>query len=367
MLTDQNETVEKENRLRALMSEMDLRAVAMSTNANFAWFTCGGSNYVGIASEIGVATAVFTGNAKYIVCDNIEAQRLAEEEITNQGFEFRICQWYETRKTDLIKEIAGGGRLGSDAPLDGAVDVSSQLDGLRRSLTSAEIQRYQTIGRQVSDCLVATARQVERGMTENQVAGILDSHLRSLGIVPILTLIAADERAACYRHPLPTHKPIQRYVMIVTGARKWGLVVSASRIVSFEEVTKDLREKHDAVIRVDAEMIAATRVGTPMNEVLQRGIEAYAKCGFPDEWRLHHQGGPTGYKSRDFRVTLDTDTRISENQAFAWNPSISGTKSEDTIIATAGGSIILSLTEGWPALEVDVNGTKIPRPDIFVR
>jgi Xaa-Pro dipeptidase len=104
-----------------------------------------------------------------------------------------------------------------------------------------------------------------------------------------------------------------------------------------------------------------------MGDVFRKGINVYAEVGFADEWRLHHQGGPTGYRTREFRVTEGTDAVIVENQALAWNPSITGTKSEDTIIATPSGPIILSETDDWPKIEVDMGGATIARPDILVR
>ncbi|MGQ9454469.1 MAG: M24 family metallopeptidase [Armatimonadota bacterium] len=366
MLKNKDEITEKENRIRALMDKTGLGAIALSTVANFAWFTCGGSNYVGIASENGVATAIVTKDSKYIICNNIEEKRIAEEVVPGQGFEFITCLWYEEQKELLVKEIIGNRKLGADSYIAGAVDVCSDLDACRCNLTEPEIMRYEALGQDVGECLLLTARRIRPGMTENQVAGILDGELRSRGIVPIVTLVAADERAKHYRHPLPTNKPIDRYVMLVTGALRWGLVVSATRIICFGRIPDELRTKHEAVVRIDAEMIAATKVGTTMGEVLRKAIAAYAREGYPQEWKLHHQGGPTGYKSRDFRVKPDTETRVCENQAFAWNPSISGTKSEDTIIVTKAGPKIISLTAEWPKAEVEINGQKIPRPEIFV-
>ncbi|MCX8053825.1 MAG: M24 family metallopeptidase [Armatimonadetes bacterium] len=361
------EICEKELRVRALMRDQGLDALALSTTANFAWLTCGGSNYVGIATEIGAASAVITKNSKFIVCDNIEAARIANEEVAGQGFEFKTCEWYEGRKDALIREIEPKGTLGSDTPIEGARYVAPLIDNLRRSLTPAEIERYRSLGKDVSECLAATANEIEPGMTEHQIAGLLDGRLKACGIVPIVTLVAVDERIEHYRHPIPTEKKLVRQAMLVTGARRFGLVVSATRIVHFGPVPNELRLKHDAVARVDAELIAATRVGARMGDVLQRGIVAYQEAGFADEWRLHHQGGPTGYKSREFRVTQSTDAQVAENQAFAWNPSITGTKTEDTIIATKSGPEIISLTGNWPVIMIRIGETTIPRPDIMVR
>ncbi|MDT8304742.1 MAG: hypothetical protein RRC07_02300 [Anaerolineae bacterium] len=47
-------------------------------------------------------------------------------------------------------------------------------------------------------------------------------------------------------------------------------------------------------------------------------------------------------------------------QVFAWNPSIAGTKSEDTILAGESGNEILTAMDGWltvTAYEGTVAGT----------
>jgi hypothetical protein len=52
--------------------------------------------------------------------------------------------------------------------------------------------------------------------------------------------------------------------------------------------------------------------------------------GSADEWRRHHQGGPTGYEPRDYLATAGSTAFVEERQAFAWNPSVPQLKCEDT-------------------------------------
>lgn len=362
-----DEMREKERRVRGLMEREALDALAITNIGNFAWLTGGGINYVGLPTDVGSATAVITRQGKFIVCNNIEAPRVADESVAGQGFEFRAFDWFADQRNAVISEIADGGRLGSDVPMKGAINVAAALDECRQSLTKREIERYQWLAHNAGECLSLACREIEPGMTEHEIAGVLDKKIYERGIVPTLTLVATDERISKYRHPHPTDKKLERCAMLVTGSRKWGLIASVTRMVHFGEIPTDLRRKHDAVVRVDAALIHATRPGARMGDIFKAGQSAYAENGFADEWRKHHQGGPTGYKAREFTVNEGTDAVVVENQAFAWNPSVTGTKTEDTIVVTSAGRMILSETDDWPKIEVNADGEVIARPDILVR
>ena len=53
--------------------------------------------------------------------------------------------------------------------------------------------------------------------------------------------------------------------------------------------------------------------------------------------KFYHQGGATGYETRDYIATPNSSLIVQPNQAFAWNPYIKGAKSEDTILVTEKG------------------------------
>ena len=56
---------------------------------------------------------------------------------------------------------------------------------------------------------------------------------------------------------------------------------------------------------------------------------------------------------------------VLENQAFACNPSITGTKVEETCVATATGVEVLTTTPGWPQIPVSVEGREYLSPDVL--
>jgi antitoxin VapB len=217
----------------------------------------------------------------------------------------------------------------------------------------------------------AAVRAVSPGQSEYQIAGLLAQEAECRGVQATVILVAADERIFNYRHPIPTGKKLERYAMLVLCGQRQGLVCSLTRLVHFGPLPDELRRRAAAVAQVDATFIAATRPGRLLGQIFRDGVAAYAQAGFPDEWRLHHQGGPAGYEPREIVANPDSADNVSTGQVYAWNPSITGTKSEDTILVGENGNEILTAIPGWPSLAVPVvgdfasGGQMIERPAIL--
>jgi antitoxin VapB len=341
------------------MSARGLGAVVLTQKINFQWLTAGADNHVVIDTDGGVAPIVITAEGQYIVTNNIEAVRLEDEEIGELPFEIHFMNWHDENRAGMLAQMVEG-RVASAGPWPADAEVTDRpLARLRWSLLEPEIERYRELGRITVQALGEVAREIEPGMTEHEIGAKLAAKLIAQNIIVSVLLIAVDERMSKYRHPIPTDKRLEKQAMLVVGARKWGLDISATRLVHFGKLPAELAEKHRAVCQIDATFISETRPG--------EGIAAYEASGYRDEWKLHHQGGATGYAPRDYKGTMQCPETVLENQVFAWNPSITGTKSEDTIIAMADQTEVLSADEQWPMVEVEYAGDKMTRPDILVR
>lgn len=353
--------------LRALMVEEELDTIVLGGATNFSWITAGGDDVVALASERGTASVVVTADRACVVTENIEAGRITDEEVAGLGFEMIADEWHKDNFVALLEQVVVG-EVGADgAWLPGASDFNPEISHLRWGLLEPEVERFRALGADVSRALTESARELEPGWTEHQIAALLTGKLKRLNIAPNVILIAVDERIAKYRHPLPKDLALTRYAMLVASVRRHGLQASATRLVHFGELPDDLARRHRAVATVDACFCLGTRPGAVAGRIFDRAVETYAATGYAEEWRLHHQGGACGYAGRDYRATSSTDELVLDNQAFAWNPSITGTKSEDTILATAGGPEVLTAAVDWPMLEVEYQGQKLARPDILVR
>jgi len=116
---------------------------------------------------------------------------------------------------------------------------------------------------------------------------------------------------------------------------------------------------------IDCTLMAHTRPGVPVRDVLQKGIDAYREKEYPDEWKLHHQGGSIGLHRQGLSSQFQNSDLIQGNQAFTWNPSIAGTKSEDTILATSEGPEMITRPIRYPTLSLKVKNISFIRPAIL--
>ncbi|MBN1808020.1 MAG: M24 family metallopeptidase [Planctomycetes bacterium] len=360
----------KRDVLRDYLRHNGLDAVLLSSQALFSWYTGGLSNRVAMCTDGGAACLLASGipGEDTIFTTNIEEPRLRDEELSphlNLNLE-SFSWWEEDAIADRVRSLASGRKVVSDSPFAGLPSLPPDFLSLTYSLTAPEIDRYRSLGRDTSACLELVARRLEPGMTELTIAADISLEFLNRDIIPHVLLVAADERTLKYRHPLPTDRPVEKHVMLVACARRGGLIASITRLVHFGPLSKDLAARHHAVTAVDAALIAGTVENRPLSDIFNDAVSAYAAAGFPDEWRLHHQGGPTGYQSRSYKGTPSATQLVLANQAFAWNPSITGTKSEDTILASGSGQEILTPAIDWPLLDHSIRGRPVQRPDILV-
>jgi len=366
MIEKSDEIKEKERRVRNFLRLKGLKALLLKRQANFSWMTGGGLNLVGIATEVGATSLLITEKEKFVICNNIEAPRMIEEEgLEEQGFVVKTFPWYEDQEAAILKDLAGEGSVGCDVHFPHTTMMAEEIAQLRFSLTPAELERYRWLGERVSLAVEKTLMDTKKGEKESEVVGRLCQEIWKDRIDPIGLMVAADDRISQFRHPIPTEKKVEKFLMFSINARKWGLVVCLTRFVYFGKLPAPLREKYEANVFIDCALMAHTRPGILARDVLKKGIEAYKEKGFPEEWKLHHQGGAIGYVPRDYRVNLKTPDIIQESQPFTWNPSIMGTKSEDTILATAKGPEMITRPILYPTLSMTVAGISFTRPVIL--
>ncbi len=362
------ETEIKLTRLRSWMADQGLDTVILRRTASLAWITSGATTYVNTANGEGPVTAVITAAGAWLIANNIETPRLTEEEgLDRSGWTVIDHPWHDAAKTPSPARLTGHNlteeRAGADVTWPQTCNVGGAIARIRSRLIPVEQERMRRLA---ADCGIAigeAAAAVQPGQSEHEIAGHLWTASQPWGIQAVVSLVATDERVRHFRHPLPTDKRLERLGLLVLCGRRDGLVASVSRIVHFGTVPDDIRRALQAVAEVDSAAITVSRPGRTTGEVFTDIQQAYEAAGFPGGWQNHHQGGVAAYEPREYLAVPGSDDLLEEGMACAWNPSVPGAKSEDTILVGADGGEVLTSTPGWPMLETTIP----PRPGIFVR
>ena len=346
----------KHERLRALLASHGAQALLLTQTRNLAWFTAGADASIPVDSDAGAWSALVTAGRRDIVTTNIELTRLrAEEEFERLGFGYVEYPWHAALPATPPETI-----------VDTEPQVAAALLQLRLVLDAAEQERCRRLGAETAAAIDEAVRAARPGESEFEIAARLDAACRQRGGLAVVNLVATDERIARFRHPLATQRRMERLVMIVVCNRKWGLVVSATRLAHAGPLPADLRAKAQKVAEIDAAVMAATRPGRSHADVFRDIQAAYAAQGEAEQWRFHHQGGPAGYNAREFIVTPDDESLVQAGSAYAWNPSVVGCKSEDTILVGDDGfEIVSDAGANWPMIAVEVAGQTVLRPGIL--
>lgn len=344
--------------LDALLADHSLDAVWLAQPSSFAWLT-GGDNTVVDTDHVGVAAAGYDGASIEVITANNEADRLREAlpETTVRSYE-----WYGSSLAEAVAERS---------PMPAAADfevpglTSIDIGDYRQPLTERDIEQYRALGRETAAVVEDVCRSLSPEMTEREVTADLKHEFAERGIGVPVALIGGAKRVQRHRHFTPTDTALGEYAIVTLCTQRAGLCVSITRTVAFDP-PEWLTERHHAASRVHVTALAATRAVGGRNgvasEVFDAITDAYAAVEHPEEWRYHHQGGAGGYATREWIATPESDATVTLPMGYAWNPTIQGTKCEDTVLVTDDGFETLTRTGDWPTTTADAVGFDLSLP-----
>ncbi len=368
--------MEKLERLDDYLEARDLTSVWFARPNSFTWLT-GGSNVVDRSADAGVAAIGYDGDELTLLTDNIEADRLLEEECPDleESPAVERFSWHETSLEDALAEYAGENAAADiDVPWFERVDPTA----LRQPLTEQDRERYRNLGAETAAAVESVCHELRSEDTEHEVASALRVALSAREIEAPVILVGGSERATEYRHYTPKREELGDYALVSVTAQRDGLHASCTRTVAFDPPAW-LEDRHEAATRVETTALAATQELATTNPELtnadpaatNEGPEtatttpestatagdvfdaiqhAYDDVGWDGEWELHHQGGAAGFAGREWIATPDLEAAVRAPMAYAWNPTVQGAKSEGTVLVTEEEFEPLTTTGQWPTV-----------------
>ena len=346
------EVAHKLGLVRELIADRSLPAVALRHTDTVAWVTGGVTNRIERGNPASALWILVTPSAAHAITTNVERPRLSAEGPLG-AFELHDVRWYEPGDFERRAEDLAGAPAAETGGL--GVDVDDDLVALRLSLVPAEQTRLAALAGDVTVALEAAVREWAPGEPDVDVQSRVAAGLERVGAFSACLIVGGDDRVERFRHPLAAGAPVERLLMAVVVAERDGLHVAATRFASRGSLPPSFRESRRRAAEVERAVLDASEPPATYGDALRALADAYAAAGHPDAWRDHYQGGPIGYRQREFEIVPSQvasrwfATPIADGTALAWNPSVAGGgKCEDTYLAATDG--LRRITDGgdWP-------------------
>jgi len=319
-------------------------AIHLTQAPNLYWLL-GGRVQVGVAGTTGICEAIINDDGLFIITNNIESQRLIDEEFGDTGAQYIVHPWSDSADKTIVSEL-----LGSTPMID--TQYPNALRTIRSVLDSAQERELRSLCRDAAEVMENACVAVQKGMSEWKIASLVAKECYERAMEPIVLFAACDQRLFAYRHALSTNNPFEQLCMISLGARRVGLHTSITRMIGIGSQSDEYMRRMAATHSLAAMLYEQSTPGSSYSSLYAKLAAKYRAQGYEQELALHHQGGLAGWQVREVKITADTKGEVLANQVYAWNPSITGYKVEDTLWVGEHGNEILTHTPNLPYVQV---------------
>ncbi|MBB5709169.1 M24 family metallopeptidase [Sphingomonas xinjiangensis] len=228
------------------------------------------------------------------------------------------------------------------------VSANPVVRGCRMIKSPAEIALMQ----KATDVTIAAYRfvhpRVERGMTQRDIAALMDAATVKLGGEPEFSLVLIGEGAA-YPHGTRTPSDVAagRIVLMDCGCAVQGYQSDVSRTFVHGTASAEQRKVWDQVARGQRIAFEAARIGVPTGQVDDAVRRYYATLGYGPDYALpglsHRTGHGIGLDGHEpVNLVRGETTRLAPGMCFSNEPGIYipgsfGVRLEDCFHMTAQG------------------------------
>jgi Xaa-Pro aminopeptidase len=306
------------------------------------------------------------GRQRWLLCSNVDTQRLFDEEIDQLGFQLKEWPWAGGR-SELLFNITSGRTVASDRPFPNVPMANDRLRTLLRVLSPYERSRYRDLGAAVAHAVEATARTIRQGETEAEAAGQLGHRLLHRGIEPTELSVTADGRGAKYRRSGYTDAPVSRTCVLQATGQREGLYVTAARSISFGPPAAEFRAAHDMAVKLAAVYRSFTTQGTAV--ALAAGAAEPLLINTPYEFdgRLSQPGYGAGRFGAEELRRAGVDDPVEVGQAIVWQARTGSAACVDTFLVAETGPEPVTPPTDWPFKRISVRGISSDVPDVLIR
>lgn len=187
---------------------------------------------------------------------------------------------------------------------------------------------------------------VHAGMTEKQVARLLEDEMLKLGSErAAFPTISASGPNGSLPHAIPSDRVIQEGELLTLdfGARIGGYVSDITRTIGFGKISPELKELYQRVLDAQLMALEAVKPGAVCGDV-DKVARDYLDARYPGAFG-HSLGHGVGLQVHEQpRLAPGSETVLAPGHAITiepgvYIPGLGGCRIEDTVIVTADGYI----------------------------
>lgn len=225
-----------------------------------------------------------------------------------------------------------------------------EVEALRESKDAEEVRCIEVAVGMAERALQATLAETRAGLTETQVAGVLEHHLRNEGseAYPFATIVASGPRAAL-PHARAGDRIIQRgdFVLVDFGAVYAGYCSDITRTVVVGHASDRQKEVYDVVLQANVKSSGAVRAGMRGKDADAVAREYIAALGFGEAFG-HSLGHGIGLEVHEApRLAKTAEGLLGLGAVVTIEPGVylaewGGVRIEDDVLLTADGPRVLT-------------------------
>jgi Xaa-Pro dipeptidase len=347
----------------AMLPAVNCEAAVLFLPAHVSWL-CGGLNMRGLLADTERPGVFTNGQQRWLICSNLDTQRLFDEELDGLGFQLKEWQWSAGRAS-LLTELTAGKRIATDRPFPNMPLLNEMLRLAIRPLSNFDRELYLELGMAVAHAAEATCRAVLPDDTEREVAGHAAHRLLRHG-VDLAALSVAPLTGSPFARPGINSATVGGgFRLQLTGTAN-GLYATAARAVSFGPLPPELRKDHDAAARLSAAYRATLTPGQTFGKLAERAQHLTHNTPYEFDGRLAQLGYGTGRLAAEELRRFAQDEAFVPDQAVVTQAKCGTALVADTLVVGEPPTPATPCTD-WPYKRAAVDGATYDVPDVLVR
>lgn len=236
--------------------------------------------------------------------------------------------------------------------------TSRLIEQIRAIKSPDEVANIRKASKIADDSLAAALSELKVGMSESELAGLMDFEMRKRSSYAAFDTIVCFGPNGSRNHHFPGKRKLRKNdtVLIDFGACYKGYRSDKTRTFGVGKVSRDFAEAYETVIRAQAAAIEKIAPGIALKDIDTAAREVIEKTKFPAF--EHGTGHGLGLDVHEFpNMSRLSKGSLMAGQVVTVEPGIYipgkfGIRIEDDVLVTDNGYKILTRTKQSPQLEM---------------